>query len=49
VLTLNSIGNAKIAGMADDLELDSSEYSIALVVFFSEFSSDLLNPLHGIF
>ena len=29
-----SIGNAKIAGMADDLELDSQRYSIALVVFF---------------
>lgn len=31
---LTSIGNAKIAGMADDLELDSQRYSIALVVFF---------------
>ncbi|KEF60874.1 uncharacterized protein A1O9_02436 [Exophiala aquamarina CBS 119918] len=29
-----NIGNAKIAGMADDLELSSSEYSVALVVFF---------------
>jgi hypothetical protein len=29
-----SIGNAKIAGMADDLKLSSNEYSIALVVFF---------------
>ncbi|BCS30488.1 uncharacterized protein APUU_80791A [Aspergillus puulaauensis] len=29
-----NIGNAKIAGMADDLELTSSQYSIALVVFF---------------
>lgn len=29
-----SIGNAKIAGMADDLKLSSNQYSIALVVFF---------------
>ncbi|KAF2624567.1 MFS general substrate transporter [Macroventuria anomochaeta] len=29
-----NIGNAKIAGMADDLKLTSDEYSIALVVFF---------------
>ncbi|KAI1334115.1 major facilitator superfamily domain-containing protein [Xylariaceae sp. FL0016] len=29
-----NIGNAKIAGMADDLNLDSSRYSISLVVFF---------------
>ena len=29
-----SIGNARIAGMADDLELDSNRYSIALIVFF---------------
>ncbi|OSS47228.1 hypothetical protein B5807_09860 [Epicoccum nigrum] len=29
-----NIGNAKIAGMADDLKLTSNEYSIALVVFF---------------
>ncbi|KAJ8108799.1 hypothetical protein OPT61_g7919 [Boeremia exigua] len=29
-----NIGNAKIAGMADDLKLSSNEYSIALVVFF---------------
>ncbi|EUC45936.1 hypothetical protein COCMIDRAFT_4879 [Bipolaris oryzae ATCC 44560] len=29
-----NIGNAKIAGMADDLGLTSSQYSIALVVFF---------------
>ncbi|EXF77741.1 hypothetical protein CFIO01_03062 [Colletotrichum fioriniae PJ7] len=29
-----NIGNAKIAGMDRDLELDSSRYSIALVVFF---------------
>src|ERR1700744_1767751 len=28
------MGNAKIAGMAADLKLDSSEYSVALVVFF---------------
>jgi hypothetical protein len=26
-----SIGNARIAGMADDLKLTSNEYSIALV------------------
>jgi MFS family permease len=30
----NSIGNARIAGMDVDLALDSSRYSIALVVFF---------------
>lgn len=29
-----SIGNAKIAGMEEDLDLDSGRYSIALVVFF---------------
>ncbi|CAI6331955.1 unnamed protein product [Periconia digitata] len=29
-----NIGNAKIAGMADDLKLSSNEYSVALVVFF---------------
>ncbi|VUC27881.1 unnamed protein product [Clonostachys rosea] len=29
-----NIGNAKIAGMADDLMLTSNEYSLALVVFF---------------
>ncbi|CAN9128381.1 unnamed protein product [Alternaria sp. RS040] len=29
-----NIGNAKIAGMADDLQLTSDQYSIALVVFF---------------
>ncbi|KAF1832847.1 pantothenate transporter liz1 [Decorospora gaudefroyi] len=29
-----NIGNAKIAGMADDLNLTSNQYSIALVVFF---------------
>ncbi|KAM5352997.1 hypothetical protein ACJ41O_005719 [Fusarium nematophilum] len=29
-----NIGNAKIAGMADDLGLTSSEYSVILVVFF---------------
>ncbi|CAG5141296.1 uncharacterized protein ALTATR162_LOCUS907 [Alternaria atra] len=29
-----NIGNAKIAGMADDLGLSSDQYSIALVVFF---------------
>lgn len=29
-----SIGNAKIAGMADDLDLDSNRYSIVLIVFF---------------
>ncbi|KAH7556619.1 hypothetical protein BM1_06053 [Bipolaris maydis] len=32
--TKTSIGNAKIAGMADDLGLTSNQYSIALVVFF---------------
>jgi MFS family permease len=31
---LHSIGNAKIAGMADDLHLTSSQYSVILVVFF---------------
>ncbi|RSL51507.1 hypothetical protein CEP54_011387 [Fusarium duplospermum] len=34
-----NIGNAKIAGMADDLELTSSQYSIVLVVFFGKFLS----------
>ncbi|KAL4948652.1 major facilitator superfamily domain-containing protein [Aspergillus filifer] len=29
-----NIGNAKIAGMGDDLNLNSSQYSIILVVFF---------------
>ncbi|KAL0933915.1 vitamin H transporter [Colletotrichum truncatum] len=29
-----NIGNAKIAGMADDLSLSSSQYSVVLVVFF---------------
>ncbi|CAK7231689.1 hypothetical protein SBRCBS47491_008016 [Sporothrix bragantina] len=29
-----NIGNAKIAGMATDLDLDSNRYSIALIVFF---------------
>ncbi|KAJ0159046.1 putative transporter [Colletotrichum tanaceti] len=29
-----NIGNAKIAGMADDLNLSSSQYSIVLIVFF---------------
>lgn len=29
-----NIGNAKVAGMANDLDLDSNRYSIALVVFF---------------
>lgn len=29
-----NIGNAKIAGMADDLELSSKQYSMCLVVFF---------------
>ena len=33
-LTSNSIGNAKVAGMATDLDLDSGRYSITLVVFF---------------
>jgi len=33
-LRITSIGNAKIAGMADDLKLSSNQYSIALVVFF---------------
>ncbi|CAK7207750.1 hypothetical protein SEUCBS139899_010563 [Sporothrix eucalyptigena] len=29
-----NIGNAKIAGMSTDLDLDSNRYSIALIVFF---------------
>ncbi|KAH8682134.1 nicotinamide mononucleotide permease [Xylariales sp. PMI_506] len=29
-----NIGNAKVAGMATDLNLDSNRYSIALIVFF---------------
>lgn len=32
--TFPSIGNAKIAGMATDLGLDSNRYSICLIVFF---------------
>jgi MFS family permease len=31
---MNSVGNAKIAGMDVDLKLDSNRYSIVLVVFF---------------
>lgn len=34
LLTKTSIGNAKVAGMADDLELSSNEYSLSLVIFF---------------
>jgi hypothetical protein len=34
MLTVCSIGNAKIAGMDVDLNLDSGRYSIVLVVFF---------------
>lgn len=30
----NSIGNAKTAGMAEDLGMDSNQYSLALTVFF---------------
>ncbi|PLB52522.1 MFS general substrate transporter [Aspergillus steynii IBT 23096] len=33
-LDRTNIGNAKISGMEDDLNLSSNEYSIALVVFF---------------
>ena len=33
-MPFDSIGNAKIAGMATDLDLDSNRYSVALVVFF---------------
>lgn len=29
-----NIGNAKLAGMGDDLDLSSNEYSVSLVVFF---------------
>ncbi|GAB7325405.1 hypothetical protein MBLNU13_g09434t2 [Cladosporium sp. NU13] len=29
-----NIGNAKVAGMTDDLGMDSNQYSIALIVFF---------------
>ena len=32
-----NIGNAKLAGMGDDLELSSNEYSVALVVFFASY------------
>lgn len=28
------MGNAEIAGMEQDLQLDSDKYSVALVVFF---------------
>jgi hypothetical protein len=33
-LTACSIGNAKVAGMQEDLNLTSNQYSICLVVFF---------------
>lgn len=33
-LTLNSVGNDKVAGMNDDLGLSSSDYAIILVIFF---------------
>ncbi|KAK5764136.1 hypothetical protein LTS12_005585 [Elasticomyces elasticus] len=29
-----NIGNAKVAGMTDDLGMDSNQYSISLIVFF---------------
>lgn len=29
-----NIGNAKVAGMTDDLRMDSNDYSVSLVVFF---------------
>jgi hypothetical protein len=35
-LLASSIGNAKIAGMDVDLNMNSNQYSIALVVFFGE-------------
>ncbi|KAL8810628.1 MAG: hypothetical protein Q9200_002420 [Gallowayella weberi] len=34
LLISDSIGNAKIAGMQNDLRLSSSQYSISLIVFF---------------
>lgn len=33
-LTFRSIGNAKVAGMMDDLHLTSNQYSMVLVIFF---------------
>lgn len=33
-LTVTSIGNAKVAGMMDDLGVSSSQYSMVLVIFF---------------
>lgn len=33
-LEKNSVGNAKIAGMADDLDLSSDRYSLVLTLFF---------------
>lgn len=33
-LTITSIGNAKVAGMMDDLGVSSTEYSMVLVIFF---------------
>ncbi|EIN10930.1 MFS general substrate transporter [Punctularia strigosozonata HHB-11173 SS5] len=33
-LDRQNIGNAKVAGMQDDLKLSSSDYSVALLVFF---------------
>lgn len=34
LLTGTSIGNAKVAGMMEDLHLSSNDYSLALVIFF---------------
>lgn len=34
LLTGISIGNAKVAGMMEDLHLSSNDYSLALVIFF---------------
>lgn len=33
-MEMTSIGNAKVAGMTDDLDMSSNDYSLALVIFF---------------
>ncbi|KAL8712512.1 MAG: hypothetical protein Q9220_003360 [cf. Caloplaca sp. 1 TL-2023] len=41
-LMMNSIGNAKIAGMQDDLHLSSSQYSISLILIALRFIVGIL-------
>lgn len=33
-MIVTSIGNAKVSGMVNDLNMTSNDYSVALVVFF---------------